>query len=299
MLKEIGKSLGIDYAVARASAGARALGLRIGRGVAVSDGMSRYQHPDARHIDIVIPVIDKDAATLPLVIKSARAQILHDIERIHLIAPASAERIKAVAAECDCNFVEEASLLPFGKKDIRYHAAGFDRSGWLYQQLLKWASASVVGNEDYLILDADTIFLRSQAFFRKGRFVCDFSDERYPAYRATFRELTGMAPACPVSFVSHHGLVRREILAELLALIEARSGKPWYEAILERIDPSEMSFFSEYETYGQYLFATRPKSIELRHWNNKSLPRECLEDIDDLSRRLSSKYVTLSLHHKD
>jgi hypothetical protein len=55
--------------------------------------------------------------------------------------------------------VDERSILPIGPGNIDYEIDGVDRSGWLYQQLLKLAAASVVAQRYSLALDADTIFL--------------------------------------------------------------------------------------------------------------------------------------------
>lgn len=43
-------------------------------------------------------------------------------------------------------------------------------------------------------------------------------------------------------------------LEELKGEISRRSGCDWHTAILDKLDPSQRSGHSDYETYGQYVF---------------------------------------------
>lgn len=87
-------------------------------------------------IDVLIPAIEKDLATLPFVIDSLRRHVRHPISHIYIVSPSSS-RIRELCARKNCIFVDEATVLPFSNQDIHYSSARWNRSGWLYQQLLK------------------------------------------------------------------------------------------------------------------------------------------------------------------
>src|SRR4051794_19507342 len=87
-------------------------------------------------LDILIPAIPKDYPTLPSVINSVREHVRHPIGDIFLIAPDSPE-IRLIAERYGCLFCNESNQLPIKKSDINYTWQKIDRSGWIFQQLLK------------------------------------------------------------------------------------------------------------------------------------------------------------------
>ena len=119
-------------------------------------------------IDVVIPAIDKDLGTLPYVIDGIRKHVTHRIGRIYVVSPQS-EKIKAVCRRKHCTFILENDVLPIRKKDIVYRSVKWERSGWLYQQLLKYGSSAFVGQRQYLVMDADTVLIRPHSFRFNGK----------------------------------------------------------------------------------------------------------------------------------
>ncbi len=210
LLKAAVRATSVDYYAYALKALFTGIGLRLRYGVSVELFKRRCSRDDVA-LDIVIPVIDKDADTLPEVIRSARQEIVHRIGSIFLVAPDSSRAIRRIAEELDCIFVDEATLLPISKRDIDYSFRGTDRSGWLYQQLLKWACDTIVQGDNYLILDSDTVLIYPHCFVGDDHHYFDFSDERHLPYRKAISSLLDFEPSCPVSFVSHHGLINKEI----------------------------------------------------------------------------------------
>lgn len=221
-------------------------------------------------IDVVIPAIDKDLGTLPYAIDSVRQYVAHPIGRIYIVAPASSA-IQALCKRKGCTFVHESSVLPLRKHHIHYRSTRWDRSGWLYQQLLKLGSSSVTGRRYFLVLDADTVLIRRHRFRDNGKYVFYCRSWSQPEYFVTYRKLLGRKASRPRSFVTHYMLFDKTKLSALKRTIEARHGTRWYRAILNSVNRSKQFGFSEYETYGNFVYSLNPGSVRLKSALNRSL----------------------------
>jgi glycosyltransferase involved in cell wall biosynthesis len=246
-------------------------------------------------IDVIIMVVEKDLDVLPYVIDGVRENLKHPIGRIFVVAPDS-EKIKALCADIGCQFVNENSLIPITKKDIKYVVDGMDRSGWLFQQLLKWSADSLSSQEYYLVIDADTVLIRPQVFEANGKAVFLHSDEHHQPYFEVYKELFGVNAPCDLSFVCHHMLYQKTKISELRKEIESKHGDSWYNVILRAIDKSELSSISEYETYGQWMLQNYGDEIIREYWYNIPIKRTKLSKLNKLKSALSSKYRSISFH---
>jgi len=251
--------------------------------------------PSSLKIDIVIPSIEKDLATLPHVIDFARANVLHPLGNIYVVSPDS-ERIRQVCSEKECIFIHEDTLLPIRKSDIDYRVGTLDRAGWMYQQFLKLSGDIFCTQENYLVLDSDTLLVRPQVFERDGKFIFNFSDEYHLPYFEVYERLLGYPASCPVSLTSHHILVNIHKLGQLKADLEARNGLVWYDAIMNGIDKSEPSGHSDYDTYGQYALRGMKDNVYLEYWYNLSVPRHFLSKVDELAAKCARNYKSVSFH---
>ncbi|THF84277.1 DUF6492 family protein [Cohnella fermenti] len=253
--------------------------------------------PSGKAIDVLIPAIEKDLATLPHVIDSIRKHVRHPIGRIHLVSPDS-RPLKSLAKAKGCAFVDERSLVSLKKSDIRYGTKQWERSGWLYQQLLK-LSGDTVGKEAYvLVADADTVLIRPHRFLKGRRPIFYTRTWSQPEYYRTYRKLLGREPTSPVSFVTHYMLFHKRTLAGLKKAIEKKHGTKWYEAILKCMDRKQPFAFSEFETYGNYVYSVAPGSCLLRSAKNKHVHRAFGTLTGAELRTYSRKYRSLSFHQR-
>lgn len=246
-------------------------------------------------IDIVIPSIEKDLKTLPHVIDFARANVLHPIGNIYVVSPDS-EKIRQVCSEKGCIFVYEDTLLPIRKSDIDYRVGTLNLAGWMYQQFLKLSGDLFCSQENYLVLDSDTLLVKPQVFERDGKYIFNFSDEYHKPYFDVYERLLGYPAPCPVSLTSHHILVNVHKLRQLKADLEARNGLAWYDAIMNAIDKSEPSGHSDYDTYGQYVLRSMKDSVYLEYWHNLSLSPQLISNVNELSAKYAKKFKSLSFH---
>lgn len=251
--------------------------------------------PSKIPIDIIIPYISKDFTTLSLVLSAARKNILHPISSIFIVSPEN-EEIQRFCKENNCQFVEETLLVGFSKKDIHYVVEGQDRSGWLLQQFIKLNGEKISTCKHFLVLDADTIISRPRKFVHMGRTILDFADEYHLPYYQTYEKLTGIKHHLPVSFISHCMLFEKIKLAALKERIEKNTGMQWDKAILALNKNEHASYFSEFETYANFVLSEFPGEFECSYWFNKALPRKDRDIAADLTLFRTEKVKSLSYH---
>ena len=250
--------------------------------------------PNPVRIDILITCLPKDVDILPLTIKSIFEHIKHKIDTIYIVSPEG----KEIQDYCKSNhytFVNEKEVLGFDKNYIKYEVNGLDRSGWLLQQLLKLSGDTICKNEHFLVVDADTLFIKPRTFKIDKKTIIDFSDEYHLPYYRTYEKLLKLKHRSPVSFICHYMLFEKKKLRSLKLHIENIHKDKWYDAIINNIDPFESSSFSEFETYANFVLEKYRKEYILEYWFNKSLNR-IESNIDTEITHLNHKYKTVSYH---
>ncbi|TVY02113.1 DUF6492 family protein [Cohnella terricola] len=248
-------------------------------------------------IDVVIPAIDKDLGTLPYVIDSVRKYVRHPISRIFVVSPNS-PNIKAVCHRKNCVFIHESKVIPLRKNQISYRSKRWERSGWLYQQLLKLGSSSIAQQRHFLVIDADTVLIRPHRFYVDGKQLFYCRSWSQPEYFVTYRKLLGKKASRPRSFVTHYMMFDKTKLRSLKNKIEARNGTKWYKAILKSVDRKKQFGFSEYETYGNYVYSAGPGKVRLKSALNKSLSTSPSALSGAAISKLAQRYRSLSFHKR-
>ena len=255
--------------------------------------LMRIRSPMA--IDVLIPAAEKDVDVLPYTIDGVRRNVRHPISNVYIVAPES-RRIRDVCRSKACEFVEERQVAGRDPNSIHVEVNGIDRSKWIYQQFLKLSGDSIVSRSHYLVVDADTVFVRPQVFERKGRIIFNYSDEYYQPYFDMYRRLLHETAVSPVSFTSHQMLFEVELLRELRSRIQEANACAWQEAILKNLDRTEMSGCSDYDTYGQYVFSHYPARTAIEYWFNLNLTRKKLRNLRILELQYGGHYKSISFH---
>ncbi|QWU16537.1 hypothetical protein SAMN04487895_107159 [Paenibacillus sophorae] len=248
-------------------------------------------------IDVLIPAIEKDLATLPHVVDAVRKHVKHPIRSIQIVAPRK-PRILDFCRRKGCTFVDENTVLPITKKDIHYRSRTWERSGWLFQQLLKLGGDKLCTADYFLVIDADTVLITPHRFRLSGKTVFYCRNWSQPDYFATYRKLMGKKAVRPSSFVTHYMLFERSRLTRMKREIEARHGTSWYSAILRSINRSRQFGFSEFETYGNYLYAKDPGGMVLKKARNKSLNMSGSQISAATVAKYARTYRSLSFHKR-
>jgi hypothetical protein len=219
-------------------------------------------------IDVIMPTTRKDWPSLPHAIVAARKKLRHRIRRFYVIGPESPKEDHSLFAD-DIIFLNEENVAPIEKSNIFYRPKGVNRAGWLFQQLIKLSCDEICEAEYVLALDADTILTHSQRLVKGGATVFNISEERHEPYHRIIRRLLPGMPVADFSFVSHHMLFKKEYLRELKKEL-ARNGRQWFQRILDELEPEEMSGFSEYELYGNFVSFAHPDAVSIEHSLNQS-----------------------------
>lgn len=244
-------------------------------------------------IDIVIPICEKDLAILPLCLEGVRRNVPHRLAGIYIVAPES-EKIRTFCRESGLHFVHEEQVLGYSPKDrkVLIGESKRDRSGWIYQQLLKLAGS--VGKSPYfLVIDSDHILLRQHVFITDDkRLVLYQSNEYHRPYYDNIQRLMHWYPQSPLSFVAHKMIFDRKLLARLREEIEqANPGMKWDEAIYHHLNLNDVSGFSEYELYGNYVPEERKVCLP---WLQKQLGYSKLNDYDALEKKFCKRYRSIT-----
>lgn len=141
-------------------------------------------------------------------------------------------------------------------EDLRIRISGKaeDRFGWYLQQFLKLSALYLHREDDLVVIwDADTVPLKPLSFrAESGQILHYGGQEHHKPYFATIERLLGLKRAVPYSFVAQSLAMKGSWLQAFFDEIEHRHKKPWPEAILDSINFSEGSGFSEYETLGTF-----------------------------------------------
>lgn len=231
-------------------------------------------------IDVFIPAHAKDFSVLPLCIRSLKKHLRPASRTITVVCVESEQELRQAVADDSVKWLQQDAVEDILPRDAmpRFVWEGRDRSGWYYQQLLKYALRKHSLTRHYLVMDADTVFVRRTDFTRSGRYVFYASEQFHEPYFRTYQKLLGYFPERQPSFITDYMILDSDFLDELLQLISARAnGAKWYDAILAAIDPAELSSFSEYETYGYYLSRHHPECFESVPLAYTMLPRNRLK----------------------
>jgi Family of unknown function (DUF6492) len=131
------------------------------------------------------------------------------------------------------------------------------RAGWYFQQFLKLGASNLdFVSENYVVVDADTIFLKDTPFLgTDGKFLFTISSEFHAPYFSNYNIIMNEDARREFSFISQYMVFNKSIVKSMIRHIQSNLGadKDWYWLIIENIKGQDASLFSEYETYGHYM----------------------------------------------
>jgi hypothetical protein len=218
-------------------------------------------------IAVFIPVAVKDYDKVSQCVSSLRRHLLNPINQI-ILCGKNDKQLQQICADLKCEFIDENMLAPIKKNQIQVHVNGSDRSGWVYQQILKLSLFDCVKVDNALIWDADTCLNRKMLFTYEGTSVLEYEPNFHLPYFLSATKLLGEVPNLGVEFTCHKLLVNRRYMREMFDLIESKSNKKWFIAYLDVIDSNEVSSISEYATYSLFMLRRYPKKVYIQHWRN-------------------------------
>ena len=216
-------------------------------------------------IDLVFDTKIDHLYVLNLALK--KMVMLNDIRSVFIITNKKYFKYFPVRKDIKINLIDEDSVLPdmtlnqLSKLSLPFFPK---RSGWYFQQFLKLGISKLDDlSENYLVLDADTIFLQRIPLFDNGRFVFTKAQEYHKPYFENYINLLKESPSREFSFISQYMLFNKNIVTEMLNKIESNFNfeNHWNWIIINNLLGDDASLFSEYETYGNYIKNHYPEKV--------------------------------------
>jgi hypothetical protein len=217
------------------------------------DGVTKRS---ARPLDIVIKTKRRDFATY--------LRLQKDITKhsglqgkVYVIVPEREIRYFRRASASDFVLVSSEEVL----KLSGYHLAL--RDTWSTQQVLKLAARQVVANEQYLVLDANTLisFDFDETFFwRKNGYIYgvgDFSDVAWELQSRNFLRLSG--PGRLYGFRAVNQIFIRSNVGKLFAHLENLYRDHAVPSLLRYSDTLSAEYWTEYALYGVFCRCVLPE----------------------------------------
>lgn len=250
-------------------------------------------------IDVFIPVHPKDFPVLPNAIRSIGDFITPAAHSITVVARDYTPDLGCILKATGSQFLQEDKIIPNLKRSdvtpIIYQ--GEDRSGWYFQQFLKWGLADLSSQMHYLVVDADVLFIRDTPLFAGSKIIHYRTMQHHTPYFETYDKLIGYRPQYDMSFIANFMMLNSNIVREITSAIERHTGKTWHEAILKSIDPKTLSSFSEYETYGYYVSRYYPEMFESQKDATLNL-HSIVYPLHDLIMRFArSRFRSIAYHN--
>lgn len=229
--------------------------------------------------DVVTPVGPKDVEKVKEQIEYTKKNII-GYRNIYLIV--CDEKIEIP----DCIIIHEKTF-PFQMKDIQDYLGVNKVNGWFLQQLLKlYAGTCIEGIlENYLVLDADTFFMKPTQFIKNNQILYNIDNQNHKPYFEHMKRLHPNFTKCmKESGICHHMFFQKKYLNEIFTLVEELHKESFWKVFLKCIVEKEGSGASEYELYFNYMFKYHSDKVRLRK----------LKFIH--SKNLSSKFDYVSRH---
>lgn len=246
--------------------------------------------------DVLIVTHEKDFNKLPFVIDSIKNNII-GFDLIFCITNIPVkDKIKDVIYYLDSDVF---------KFDLFSRINNTNRIGWYKQQYIKLMQD--ITKDKYLVIDADTIILNKLDIFEKEKPIFFFGkDQEHHPYFEMITSLFGYGKLYPKSFINEIMLFDRNYIEEMFmdcfntffgsvkeSFIEVTTN------LINKINHNTSSF-SEYETYGTWVYKNHPneymqRQLKCMNLGMKKLYKE--KEILYFSELYKSKgFDKLSLH---
>jgi len=216
--------------------------------------------------DIVICVGPNDLEVINTQIEYTKKNII-GYRNIYLITPNEDLKID------NCITIHE-NIFPFTIVDLQKYKFKKGRNGWYLQQLLKLYAGICVPNilDRYLVIDADTYFLKPTTFIENDQCLYNTGFEHHKPYFVHMKKFGIGLKRCNknISGICHHMMFETKYVKEIMAHVENIFNENFYTVFLINIDHKEMSGASEYEIYFNYMIINHSDKIKVRklEWRN-------------------------------
>ena len=239
--------------------------------------------------DIVVPLGPYDVSRFRVGLPYNRKNVV-GARNIYVVAPAATlEQIRDLATDTII-LIDEAQF-PFTFADMTAVLGESKRRGWYLQQLLKFYAGFIIPlcAPTWLVIDADSMFLRPNGFLHEGRAAFNVAVENRKEY---FDHAARLHPSLRrvderLSGITHHMMFEAQHVAQLFEMVETHhGGKPFWRAFLDCVVPEQYdhSGASEYEIYFNFMLIHNPHALVIRPLSMANVHRiDTSLDVDYIS----------------
>jgi hypothetical protein len=238
-------------------------------------------------IDWFIPFHGKDKDTLQISIDSIRRNF-SDVGRVFLVTTEDHD-----IGRNDVTVVREPQKIEDVTRSeiaIKFKAATGNsaRAGWVWQQLLKLNADLIVNDisEVFMWQDSDVLWCRKQDWHLADvDAIIGKVEEYHTPYAQAFTRITGHPPALGFSTIRHHEYVRKNVLSGIRATLAKLHGVSFTRAIVDNLDYTQNSNFSEYDLYANWCAMSGKRAYihDLLWYNTSFIPQTLPSDVDFLA----------------
>lgn len=217
--------------------------------------------------DVVIPVGPNDVPVIHKQIDHTRRNVV-GYRHIYLISCDPTLKISG------CRTIPE-TLFPFNMATVSAHHGKLARNGWYLQQLLKLYAGRVIPEilPRYLVIDADTFFMKPTHFVQNNKCLYAHGNEFHPPYFEHMKRLdSDLTKVVSMSGIAHHMMFETKYVNELFQRIESKHNDAFYNIFLSKVTDLEGSGASEYEMYFNYMLRCHKDDVIVRplRWKNSA-----------------------------
>lgn len=221
-----------------------------------------------KQFDILIPVGPNEISIINNVVKNIQVNVIN-YNKIYLLSSDSSLSVQ------DCITINE-NIFPFTKEDIKKYTGASSRVCWIYQQLLKLYSTSVLTEclDNILIIDADVYVLNKLNFMQQSKPIFTVGYEHTPEYHIHSKKLHPSIDRIynEYSGVSHHMMLNKKFMKELFYIVENYHNADFLKVFLNSLDVTDPEDIkcSEYEIYFNFMCKYHRNEVVLRElrWSN-------------------------------
>jgi len=215
--------------------------------------------------DVVVPVGPHDQSVIHKQLTHTRKHIV-GYRHIYLLSSDPALQVEG------CITVPE-TIFPFSMDTVIAHHGKLDRNGWYLQQLLKLYAGKVIPGilNTYLVVDADTFFMKPVHFMENGKCLYNFGFEFHKPYFDHMKRLDPeLSKVLSVSGITHHMMFQTNYIHEMFSRIEKIHKDVFYNIFLKLVTETKGAGASEYEMYFNYMLHHHKNNITVRplKWKN-------------------------------
>lgn len=219
-----------------------------------------------KEFDIVIPIGPNDEKLIDLHLQLSKINII-GYRNIYLICYDPTIKVDG------CITINE-NIFPFTIKTVEQIHGKLPRNGWYLQQLLKLYAGIVIDSilDKYLVIDADTLFLKPTKFIENDKCLYNYGREFHLPYFIHMRKLNNNFTRIyeDKSGICHHMIFETKYVKEIINIIEQEHNDLFYNVFLNNVTDKTGSGASEYEIYFNYIMKYHQNDIIIRplNWEN-------------------------------